>query len=82
MGMLPKQPRTLGRVGENSLFFTSDQKHFNMLSVGEISNSEKGVLKFLGIRLENQCKVCSPQGAECTWGGNDQGLIRISSAAR
>lgn len=69
MGVLPKQPRTLGRVGGNSLFFSSDQKHFNMLSVAEISNSEKGVLKVLEIKLENQCNVCSHQDAECTWGG-------------
>lgn len=69
MGVLPKQLRTLGRVGGNSLFFSSDQKHFNMLSVAEISNSEKGVLKVLEIKLENQCNVCSHQDAECTWGG-------------
>lgn len=66
MGVLPEQARTLGRMSENILFFSSDHKHFNMLSVGEISHSEKGVLKIWGIKLENQCNVCSQQGAECT----------------
>lgn len=62
MGVLPKQPRTLGRVGENSLFLTSDQKYFNMLSVGEISNSEKGALKSLGDQAGKSVQCVLPAG--------------------
>lgn len=68
MGVLPKQARTLGRVGENSLFFTSDQKHFNMPSVGEISNSEKVLWK-----SERSSWKISAMCGGCTW----EGMVRI-----
>lgn len=64
-GMFLKQLRSLGKVREKFVFFTSDQKHFDVLSVRETSNLENVPLKVLKMVLQNECNMCSHYDAAC-----------------